>query len=462
MNFNKTEDTASGGGIIQDFTKGSISRQLLSFSFPLFLANLLQIIYNTADMVIVGRFVGKEGLSGVTVGGDVTNFFTFIVMGFSGASQMIISQMIGAGKKDSLGRFIGTMTTALMTVGALAMVLGLVFMDQLLAVMNTPAESWQYTKDYATVCVCGLLFIYGYNVISAVFRGMGDSRHPFVFILVASVLNIVLDLVFTAGLGMGTFGAALATVIGQAVSVIYSIWYFLRHREKFDFEFSRRDFRIDREQLRRLCGLGVPMAITSASVQFSKLFINSYLNSYGVAVSALTGVGTKLSLFINLINNATSTAGGSMVGQNIGAKNYGRVPSIMRWVFALNGVIAAAMITFVFIRPQAPFRMFTSDEEVILLSAAYLPVLITNCVSGILRSAMNTLIQGSANYRISYLVAIFDGIVNRIGFGLLLGVYLDLAYVGFWFGDAIANFTPVLIGSIFYLSGKWKTDRYVK
>lgn len=447
--------------IIQDFTSGHVTTQLLHFTVPLFLASALQIVYNTTDMLIVGQFVGSEGLSGVSVGGDISNVFTFLVMGFSNAAQMIISQMIGAGKKESLGRFIGTLISFLAICAVVLTVIGIVFMDTFLGWMNTPAEAWGYARVYAITCMTGMVFIYGYNTISAIFRGMGDSHHPFIFILIASVINIILDLLFTAYLGMGTFGAALATVIGQAVSVMYSIVYFIKHRDLFDFQINRSCLKIDGDMLSMLCNLGIPLAITTASIQLSKLFINSFINSYGVAVSALSGIGSKISMFVNLIASSTSTAGGTMVGQNIGAGNFKRVPGIMCSALAINGFVSCVATVLILLFPTAFFRVFTPDADVLVLSAAYVPVAVTNFISSSLRSSMNTLINGSANYRVSYLVAVFDGIVNRIGFGILLGIVLKKGYMGFWFGDAIASFTPFVIGTAFLISGKWKTNEYI-
>ena len=168
----------------------------------------------------------------------------------------------------------------------------------------------------------GLVFIYGYNIVSAILRGMGDSKRPFVFISLAAVLNLLLDLLFVAVFRWEAFGAALATVIAQAVSFFSALVYLYRSREKLGFEFSPRHFRIDRRELAPLLKLGIPSAICSASIQFSKLFVNSWINNFGVTVSAVTGVGHKVDLFANQMCFAIATAGSAMTGQNIGAGKY--------------------------------------------------------------------------------------------------------------------------------------------
>lgn len=446
---------------IRDFTSGNILKQIITFASPLFLSNVLQIVYNITDMLIVGQFIGKNGLSAVSVGGDVTNFLTFLGMGFANAGQVIISQLIGAGERKQLSKLIGTMFTFLSGAAVLLSVLGLLMSRRIMVLMNTPGEALDSAWIYTVTCMTGLLFIYGYNVISAIFRGFGDSKHPLYFILIATVINIVLDLVFVAGLKMGTFGTALATVIGQAVSLIYSMRYLLKHREALMPGFTKADLKIDKRMMVTLGRLGVPMAISSVAVQSSKLFVNSWINSYGVVVSALAGIGNKIANITNLTNQALSQAGANMVGQNIGAEKYDRVPKIMKAALAVNTAISVLLIVFMILKPRLVFRMFTGDAEVLALSAVYIPVAIVNFVSSALRAGMNTLITGSGNHRISFVVAILDGVVNRIGFAVLLGLVLNLGYLGFWYGDVIANFTPFFVGIFFYLSGRWKTRKFV-
>jgi Na+-driven multidrug efflux pump len=205
--------------MIHDFTEGNITRQLFRFATPLFLSNLLQIVYNTVDMVIVGNVNGSTGLSAVAIGGDVSSFLTFVAMGFSTAGQVILSQYIGAGQRHRVGKFIGTMFSFLMLCALAFSIVCLAMRSSILRWMNTPAESWKDALDYSTVCMVGLVFVYGYNMVSAVLRGMGNSKHPFIFISIAAVLNVILDLWFVAGLRLSAFGAALATVMSEGGAV---------------------------------------------------------------------------------------------------------------------------------------------------------------------------------------------------------------------------------------------------
>lgn len=447
--------------MIRDFTEGPVTKLLLRFSAPLFLANLLQIVYNMVDMIVVGNVVGKAGISAVSVGGDVSNLMTFFAMGFSNAGQVIISQYLGAGQKQKVGKFIGTMCTFLGIVALSMTALGLVFREQLLSWMKTPEEAWANALAYSVTCITGLIFIYGYNVVSAVLRGMGDSRHPFLFIALASCTNIVLDLVFVAGLGLEAFGAALATVISQAVSFLCAVGFFVKNRERFGFEMDRTSFRIDRELLGTLVRLGIPMAIKQTSVMISKLFVNAYINSWGVTVSAVAGIGNKLSSISNLLSNSLNTAGSSMVGQNVGAKKYDRVPKIMLTVFLITLSVSVLLAVLIVTVPETVFMLFTDDHSIMDVAMEFVPVAVLIFFGSAARAPMNALVNGSGNYKVNFAVAMLDGIVMRIGCALLLGKVLGLGYLGFWYGDAIAGFTPLWIGLVYYATGSWKSNKYV-
>lgn len=442
---------------ITDFTTGNVPRQLVIFATPLFLSSLLQLVYNMVDMIIVGQKLGKVGLSAVSVGGDVTSFLTFVAMGFGNAGQIIISQYIGSGQKDKISRFIGTMMWSLMGCGVVVSIVCLVLRTQILSLMNTPPEAFAEAVSYATVTMTGLIFIYGYNVMSAVLRGMGDSVRPFIFIAVAATGNIVLDILFVITMGMGSGGAALATVMSQAFSFMGCSIYIYRNKSKYELTLSREELLgIDRGMLLSLIKLGVPMAIKSASVHLSKLFVNAYVNSYGVAVSAFAGIANKMSGVVNTLSNSFNTAGASMVGQNIGAGNYDRVGRIMKADYSITVTLAALFSLLIYLFPEQIYGMFTQEPDVIAIGIKFVPIAIVLFFGSAARSGMNALINGSGNYKVNFATAILDGIVMRIGLALIFGLALGMKHYGFWLGDALAGFTPLWIGLVFYFSDKWK------
>ncbi|MBQ6240953.1 MAG: MATE family efflux transporter [Firmicutes bacterium] len=442
--------------LIRDLTVGSVPGTLLRFAMPLFLSGLLQMVYNMVDMVVVGQFVGTHGLSAVSIGGEVLQLITFIAMGFSNAGQILISRYVGENNHDKVGKMVGTLFTLLLSIALVLMVVFFIFYGNILDWLNTPEEIWLYTSQYSLTCICGIIFIYGYNMVSAILRGMGDSKHPFQFIAIASVINIILDLVFVALLKMGPFGAALATVIGQAVSFLFALRLLYRNREQIHFDFKPKHFRMYKEVRGQLISLGVPMVIQSAAVTFSMLFVNSYINSYGTVAVAVTGVARKLEQMLNVVSQAISSAGGAMISQALGARKTERVPKVVYsalWIVAIPASIMAVITLF---HSEWLFGLFSSDEAVLTMALTYVPVAMVQYTGATLRPANFALINGSGNSKLNLTVALLDGIVARIGIALFLGVYLNWGIKGFWYGNALAGIVPFFIGGTYLLSGKWR------
>ena len=448
--------------LIRDLTTGSVPVTLLTFATPLFLSGLLQTVYNMVDMIVVGRFVGTNGLSAVAIGGEVLQLLTFVAMGISNAGQITISRYVGEGRRDRVGQMVGTMFTLLMSAAVILMIIFLLGYRGVMRWLNTPAASWDMTRDYIVTCIFGLVFIYGYNMVSAMLRGMGDSRHPFQFIAIASVLNIILDLVFVAGMHMGAFGAALGTVIGQAVSFIFALRLLYRNREQFYFDFKPEHFRIYGEVIRPLLSLGIPMVIQSAAITFSMLFVNSYVNSYGVNAVAVTGVGRKIEQIVNIVSQAVSSAGGAMIAQALGAGKIRRVPKVVLTAFCVVAVPAMIMGVITVLRPEWLFGLFSSDEAVLTLALTYIPFALIQYTGSTVRPAAFSLINGSGNSRLNLAVALLDGIVCRIGLAMLFGVKMGMGISGFWLGNALSGLVPGVIGAVYLLSGTWKNRVSVK
>lgn len=445
----------------RDLTVGSVPRQLISFALPLLASGLLQTVYNMVDAAVVGQVVGSDGLAAVSIGGDILHTMSFIGMGFANAGQVIISQFMGAGQRENIKKMIGTLFTFMFGVAAFLTVASLLLCKELLGWMNTPTEAWQYTYDYVMVCIAGLIFIYGYNLVSCILRGMGDSRHPFIFIAIATVINIVLDLLFVVVFRWSAFGAALATVIGQGFSFIVSVIFLYRNRERFGFDFARSSFRLHRDMMGPMIKLGIPMVLQSAAIQFSRLFISANINSYGVMAAAVTGIGNKLDVAVNVFTGSMSTAAGSMIGQNIGGQKYDRVTKVIGYAFLIDLVVVVIMICAVVLFPEAVFGLFVSEAETIQAAMVYIPVAVVCFASCTFRSPMFALISGSGYSRLNLAVGLLDGVIARIGLSLLLGEVFGLGIYGYWYGGALAGYVPFFIGGAYYLSGKWKTRKYI-
>lgn len=362
---------------------------------------------------------------------------------------------------DRAGKFVGTLFSFLSVTALTAGAAGLLFLDRILEWMNTPPEAWDFTASYIGVSLAGLFFMYGYNMVSAVLRGMGDSRHPFVFVAAAALLNIVLDLLFVIVFRWAIFGAALATVLSQALSFAWAAVFLYRNREHFGFDFKPRSFRPDPAQLKPLLKLGVPMLLQSASVGFSMVFVTAWINSYGLLAAAMTGIGNKVSMIVNVVNFSIGSAGGSMVGQAIGAEKYGRVPKILGVSFAINGAVSVCMGGLTVFAPAAVFGLFTSDAELLAFAMTYIPVALVLFAGSAMRPPMFSLINGSGNFKLNLAVALLDGVIARIGLSLLLGLACGMGVYGFWYGNALAGTVPFFVGGVYFLTGRWRTRKYI-
>ena len=443
--------------MLQDLTQGSIIKNIFIYAWPLLIANSLQALYNIVDMLVMGRVEGQVGLAAVSVGADILFLCVSLMIGFTNAGQVLIAQSTGAGEQDRISKLIGTMYTITFCLAIGVAVFCYFADDWLLGLLNTPEVAYEEAKRYFLTCsVGGILFTAGYNVTCAILRGMGNSKQPCIFIAIASILNMILDIWFVKYLRMGAFGAALATVIGQGISFITAIIYLYRHKEQFGFDFKFKSFRPERTAFRSLIKLGIPMSIQMASINISKILLASWINACGVVYTALAGIYNKVNMMINILISSLTTAGGTIVGQNIGAQKYDRVTKTLNLVLLFSVIIAVVFSAFVLTFPTAMFELFTEDVEVITTShILILPFIVTfaGCAG---RCYAFALINGSGNSRLNLIVAIIDGIIARIAFAYYLGFVVGLSAQGFWLGDGIAGNIPLFIGLIFFFSNKWK------
>ncbi len=442
--------------MVTDLTHGSVPKLLFKFATPLFISNALQAIYNIVDMVVVGQVIGGTGMSAVATGGNILGILNFVVMGFSSAGQIIIARDVGKKDMDGVRKTIGTMFSLLLSLSVVISIICFFIRSSLLRWVNTPQEAYAYTMDYTLICMAGLIFIYGYNIVSAIMRGMGDSKRPFMFVAIASVMNIILDILFVAVFKMEVRGAALATVIGQSFSFIYALYYLYKNKESFGFDFKKDSFIPDVETIKKLSALGIPMALQSAAISISMTVVAAWVNSFGVIASACAGILNKLNMMVGILSNSLSTAAGSMVGQNLGANKYDRIPKILFCAFISAFVLDSIYVVLLLTIPNMIFELFTSDADIITHATIIILPSIIGAYGAATRTFAFAIINGSGNSKLNLAVAIIDGIIGRIGIAYLLGWTLSMGPQGFWMGDALAGFVPLLIGGVYYLSGRWK------
>ena len=442
--------------ISKDFTQGSIPRQLLLFALPFMASNALQVLYSTIDMIIVGEFVGTPGLSAVSQSSQILNFATMVCFGFSNGGQVLVAQALGAGKRKEMSRIIGTLFSLILILAAVLSAVVLGARAWILDTMNIPLESRNFAMDYLVICGAGLVFTAGYNMVSAVLRGMGDSKRPFLFIGIASAVNLVLDILFTGVLDWEVAGAAWATIIGQAVSFLFSLFYLYRRRESFDFDFQKESFRLDGHYSRMILSLGTPMAIQSGCINISMLFVNSMINEVGVVASATFGVGVRIDDIINKISQGIQFAAMPMISQNIAANRPKRAVQVVRWSWVYSfGLTAVAMVAYLIFGKQL-FMLFSDDPLVHEMSGTFVAAILWMFPALAVMRGTGAFIQGIGNARFSMVLALLDGVVLRIGLSWLFGIALGWGFFGFVLGYGLAAYGNAVPGMIYFLSGVWK------
>lgn len=445
--------------IAQDLTRGNVLQQLLKFSAPIVAANILQVVYTIVDMLVIGRCVGTAGISAVSSSGDILMLFTNFSMGISSAGQIIISQYQGKGDRQSVSKTIGTLFSLIVVLSLLLTAAALPLTESLLRLLRTPAEAWESAVVYSKVCFSGLIFIFGYSAVGSILRGMGDSRRPLVFIAIATVTNMVLDILFCGPLHMGTKGAALATVIGQALSFVISLFYLYRNRERFGFDFRPASFKPESSIFLMVVKLAFPIALQFIAVNISVMYVAACINAYGVVISAMAGIGNKLRTITAILATSIGTAGSAMTGQNVGAGRYDRVKQIYRIsllvLLAFCGAVGLLGVAF----PKTVVGFFDTNPEILAMAPRFMLVNLVVCVSFAFYQPFMILINGIGYASMAFIIGILDGVVARIGLVWLFHSVLGLGYWGIWWGAALAAYLGAAIGFVYYFSGRWKNRK---
>lgn len=443
----------------KDFTTGNIPHQLIWLTLPFMASNALQVLYSTIDMIIVGKYVGTPGLSAVSQSSQILNFVTMVCLGFANGGQVLIAQALGANKRKELNEIIGTLFSLIVYISLGLSITILIGRGWIMNAMNIPSESFDMAIDYLTICAAGLIFTAGYNIVSAVLRGMGDSTRPFWFIAIASVVNLVLDIIFTGMLGWGVAGAAWATIIGQAVSFIFSLYYLYKNKTGFGFDFKAKSFQIQKKYRNMIVSLGTPMAIQGGCINLSMLYVNSMVNGIGVVASATFGVGVRIDDISNKISMGIRYAAMPMVAQNIAAGKQKRAQQVVWYTWLVAGIWTVGFVMIYLVFGKELFMLFSDDSAVHEMSATFIKAIIWMFPALAIMRGTNSFIQGIGNAKLSMVLSILDGVALRIGLSWLFGIVLDWGFYGFVLGYSLAPYGCAIPGLIYFFSGKWKTRK---
>ena len=352
-----------------DFTQGSILKKLCRFMLPVLGALILQAAYGAVDLLVVGRFGSTSGLSAVSTGSQVLNLVTFVVTQLAMGVTVLIARYIGEKREKEIGAVLGGAAVVFAILAGCLFVLLVLFARPISVLMQAPQEALALTASYVRICGCGILFIVAYNVLSAVFRGLGDSRSPLLFVLVACLVNVAGDLVLVAGLHLDAAGAALATVLAQAVSVVCALA--ILRRKKLPFTFRKSDVRLN-EQCRRFLTIGLPLALQEFLTQLSFLALCAFVNRLGLAASSGYGVASKIVSFVMLVPSALIQSMASFVAQNIGADNVKRAKKSMLTGIAVGVAFGIVMFALVLLKGDILAGLFSTDAEVVRRGFEYL------------------------------------------------------------------------------------------
>ena len=352
-----------------DFTQGSILKKLCRFMLPVLGALILQAAYGAVDLLVVGRFGSTSGLSAVSTGSQVLNLVTFVVTQLAMGVTVLIARYIGEKREKEIGAVLGGAAVVFTILAGCLFVLLVLFARPISVLMQAPQEALALTASYVRICGCGILFIVAYNVLSAVFRGLGDSRSPLLFVLVACLVNVAGDLVLVAGLRLDAAGAALATVLAQAVSVVCALA--ILRRKKLPFTFRKSDVRLN-EQCRRFLAIGLPLALQEFLTQLSFLALCAFVNRLGLAASSGYGVASKIVSFVMLVPSALMQSMASFVAQNIGAGNAKRAKKSMLTGIAVGVAFGIVMFALVLRQGDVLAGLFSTDAEVVRRGFEYL------------------------------------------------------------------------------------------
>ena len=404
-----------------NLTTGTVGKVLLRFVLPYLLSCFMQTFYGMADLFVVGQFHGAEVTTAVSVGSQVMHMMTVIIVGLAMGATVQIGRAVGAGDRKKAARTMGTTVVLFSAFAILLTAILLVLTNPIIHVMMTPDEAVADTRYYLLICFAGIPFIVAYNVISSVFRGIGDSRRPMYFVAVACVVNIFLDFLFIGGFGMGAAGAALATICGQAVSVLLALLFM--KRKNFGFALTRKEIRIQRELFWDILKVGIPVAVQDGLIQVAFVVITIIANSRGLVVATGVGIVEKLISFLFLVPSAFLSAISAITAQNMGAGKPERARKSLGYGLLITvswGLLCSLYNQFF---PETLVGLFTKDAAVLIAGASYLRAYSFDCLFAAIHFCFSGYFCGEGKSGISFIHNMISILLMRVPGAYLASVY---------------------------------------
>ena len=438
----------------QNLLTGSVPKKLAAFAFPLLLANILQSFYNVVDMLVVGQIVGDTGLAAISNASKLCYIINSICIGITMGGAVLIAQYKGANDKKGQAETFQTLAVLSFVSALLVTVIGLAFYQPLFRVLNVPADAYQDACDYMKIICWGTIFVFGYNAVCSVLKGLGDSKSPLYFVGIATIINIVLDILLVGPFGMGTAGAAYATITAQGISFVISVFYLRKHKVFFSAD-SHKKFALQIDKLVSITRDLVSTAIQMVVVNTAYLLVTGMLNQFGTSVSAASGVGLQINTFAGMPCWAIGQAITAMVGQCIGAGEIRRARKVVKIGLLLNISVTLIVVIGVQIFAEQLILLFGSASAEVITDGVYY-LRICCGINSLIYAVMYTLDSfaigvGSAN--IAMLNALLDAVIVRLPVSWILAFTLSMGFPGIYYGQALSPILPAIVG-FFYFQGK--------
>ncbi|MGN0999352.1 MAG: MATE family efflux transporter [Faecousia sp.] len=474
----------------RDLTEGPIFSSLLVFALPVILASVIQQLYGMVDLAVAGKYVGSIGTVGVNTGGEMADLILPVALGCATAGQIYIAQMVGAKNHSGIKITVSTLLSFTLLF-AIGLAIGTMLLTvPILRLLNCPEEAMGQASAYMLITALGFPFVFGYNAICGLLRGMGESKRPLIFIIIAAVINIFADILLVAVFRLEAAGTAIATVLSQLGSFAAAFYYLYKCRDKFDIKFDRSFLKMDGATLGVLLKLAIPQVARSLLVRFGLLYINANINAYGTEVSATNGVGNKIQKFLEVFLQGVDTASAAMVGQNLGARKTDRAGKVTWCTLAMTTMIATVISIVGVMWAKEIFGLFSNDPLVLAMGVVYMDFMVIHFFSSAFVGAFQAMVTGCGFVSLGFAIGILDGLVCKIGLSLLflplfdnptgiiaavcakipdivtnqvmateVGAIHNYGYLAYFLGIACSRILPGILCFGYFMSGKWKTRR---
>ena len=431
-----------------NFTEGSILKKLSLFMLPVLGALILQAAYGAVDLLVVGRFGSTAGLSAVSTGSQLMNLVTFMVTQLAMGATVLIARYLGEKKPERIGAVLGGATVVFAILAAVLFVLLVFFAHPIAVLMQAPSEALGLTTRYVRICGAGIFFIVAYNMLAAIFRGLGDSKSPLLFVLVACLINIAGDLLFVAGFKMDAAGAAIATVMAQAVSVVLAIVILLK--KDLPFTLKKSDFRLN-PQCRKFLQVGLPLALQEVLTQASFLALCAFVNRLGLTASSGYGVASKIVSFAMLIPSALMQSMASFVAQNVGASKPKRAKQAMFTGMGIGLVFGCAMFALVMLKGDVLAGIFSTDAEVVQKGFEYLKGFAPETILTAILFSMLGYFNGNNKTVFVMIQGLVQTLLVRLPMSYLMSIQPNASLTKIGLAAPVSTLVGVLLNTAFYL-----------